>query len=223
MVCIEKERAAADLHIGDLVSNHSVYCVWTGHTSVVTGCCSATCTTVQHLVKCRAKLLFSISPLNRSLSLSIHFALHSSLRRPLFIRHFTRSPVSLLSILPIKFLLTPIGHTLCSGPSRYCSYLHKLPVYLIIFQDAVWVRLSPLEYWEKAKMGTNRDIMFLWKRHYVQMMLLRCLSFSLALYFSRSLHLTVPWRLLVDSHTESERCQTIRWNAVALHKFASSH
>lgn len=69
MVCIEKERAAADLHIGDLVPNHSVYCVWTGHTSVVTGCCSATCTTVQHLVKCRAKLLFSISPLNRSLSL----------------------------------------------------------------------------------------------------------------------------------------------------------
>lgn len=69
MVCIEKERDAADPHIGDLVPNHSVYCVWTGHTSVVTGCCSATCTTVQHLVKCRAKLLFSISPLNRSLSL----------------------------------------------------------------------------------------------------------------------------------------------------------
>lgn len=135
MVCIEKERAAADLHIGDLVPNHSVYCVWTGHTSVVTGCCSATCTTVQHLVKCRAKLLFSISPLNRSLSLSIHFALHSSLRRLLFIRHFTHSPVSLLSILPIKFLLTPIGRTLCSGPSRYCSHLHKLPVYLIIFQS----------------------------------------------------------------------------------------
>lgn len=72
VVCVEKEKAAVDLHIGDLIPNHSVYCVWTGHTSVVTGCCSATCTTVQHLVKWRAKLLFSISPLNRSLSLSIH-------------------------------------------------------------------------------------------------------------------------------------------------------
>lgn len=128
-------RNRKPLRVGDVVLHRSLYCVWTGHTSVVTDCCSATCTTVQHLVKWRAKLLFSTSPLNlsRSVSLSFYwFAFHSSLPRLLFISRFTLSLVSLLSVLPIKSLLALIDHTQRSGPSHYCSYTHRLSVCLVL-------------------------------------------------------------------------------------------